>query len=590
MGLIHSPRIVTDKMVLYCDGPNKRTFNPADQFPTVWTFGNTDSTYDSTIDNIAYGNNTFVGVVGDKWVPGTTPSNTVDNKQIQYSTDGSSWTAIDEPDRSMWTSICYGRDHYQTDRFVGVAYTIGSGSGLSTCAFMTSETGTSNWVAVNIDSGTGSQKRNWHAIACPPVGSGVSAFVAVGSNGAVTRSIFGYTYWTEETATENNDWFDVCWGDTTEDSNGKFVAISYDGSNRVMYSTDKGNTWSNSNITGVVQTNQWRAITHGGGKFVMVGGSRVGWSTDAITWNDVVPSLDGYPDGTARTFYGVDYGNGYYIAYGGNHVSGTGNIWYSVDAINWKPIIPNIAGVAVTSRTWGDSSRASAYGNGKFVISATEIDHNNPTGEETIIYTSISKSTTWNDISARNNHITVHGASFSEPDNSIIFDGQDNYASCLSNSDVSFGTGEFAVEVWVKLNALDFDSGIYRPVWDTRTATTNDDGLYLYANYNGSWELWDDGIVISGYNKTGGSAVINTWYHITITRKEGLTFLYVNGVYVGSFTDTNDYNNDDLIIGKRVDGNTYLDGNIGMIKIYKGRGLSSNQVNQHYFTTKSRYS
>ncbi len=583
MGLIHSPRIVTDKMVLYCDGPNKRTFNPVDQFPTVWTFGSTDSTYDSDLDGIAYGNNTFVGVCNHRHVPGS--GNSVDNKQVQYSTDGSSWTAIDEPDEAMWNSICYGKDHYETERFVGVAYTIHSGSFLSTCTVMTSETGTSNWVAVDIDSGTGSQKHNWHAIACPTVGSGKTAFVAVGANGAVMRSIFGYTYWTEETATENNTWYDVCWGDTTEDSSGKFVAISYDGSNRVMYSTNLGNSWSNANITGVTQTNQWRGITHGGGKFVMVGGSRVGYSTDAITWNEVIPSTDGYPDGTYRSFYGVEYGNGYYIAYGGAY-TGSGNMWYSVDAINWKPIIPNIAGVAATSRSWGNWG-ASAYGNGKFVIG---VDDGVESATNKVAYTSISKSTTWNDISARNNHITLHGASFSESDNSIIFDGIDNYASCLSNSDVSFGTNDFAVEVWVKLDVLDFDSGIYRPVWDTRTATTNDDGLYLYANYNGSWELWDDDIVISGYNKTGGSAVINTWYHITITRKEGLTFLYVNGVYVGNFTDTNDYNNDDLIIGKRVDGNTYLDGNIGMLRIYKGRGLSSNQVNQNYFTTRSRYS
>ena len=50
-----------------------------------------------------------------------------------------------------------------------------------------------------------------------------------------------------------------------------------------------------------------------------------------------------------------------------------------------------------------------------------------------------------------------------------------------------------------------------------RSSTAAFDGLYLYADYNGSWDVWQNSSKMSG-----GSVAINTWYHVTVTRKKSL--------------------------------------------------------------------
>ena len=71
---------------------------------------------------------------------------------------------------------------------------------------------------------------------------------------------------------------------TTSVGDDKFVAISYDGTNRVMYSSDAIN-WTSTNNG--VEANNWEGVTYGDGKFVAVassGTNRVMYSTDGINW------------------------------------------------------------------------------------------------------------------------------------------------------------------------------------------------------------------------------------------------------------------------------------------------------------------
>src|SRR5690606_21150331 len=83
--------------------------------------------------------------------------------------------------------------------------------------------------------------------------------------------------WTAHPAAENNEWRSVTYG------NGKFVAISQSGTNRVMTSVD-GETWT---AHPAAETNSWGSVTYGNGKFVAVSGSgtnQVMTSTDGETW------------------------------------------------------------------------------------------------------------------------------------------------------------------------------------------------------------------------------------------------------------------------------------------------------------------
>ena len=117
----------------------------------------------------------------------------------------------------------------------------------------------------------------WQAVT---YGNGL--FVAVGSGGAVMTSPDGLR-WTRRTAAAANSWQGVAWDGQ------KFVAVSSNGTNRVMYSSD-GFTWENGAVDGFSDMHdcEWRDVTYGNGWFVAVarlGPDRAMYSSNGTYWN-----------------------------------------------------------------------------------------------------------------------------------------------------------------------------------------------------------------------------------------------------------------------------------------------------------------
>ena len=196
---------------------------------------------------------------------------------------------------------------------------------------------------------TGAGQDGWNAVAAPEANSwqsviyGNGTFVAISQDGTnrVMYSTDGIT-WTAASAPEANSWSGVTYGD------GKFVAVSVDGTNKVMYSTD-GITW---NAASGIANGGWTSVTYGNGKFVAVtpsGTNRVMYSTDGITWNAA--------SGIESGWMSVTYGNGKFVAVAW---TGTNRVMYSTDGINWT------AASAAEASGW----QSVAYGNGKFVAVA----------------------------------------------------------------------------------------------------------------------------------------------------------------------------------------------------------------------------
>lgn len=191
--------------------------------------------------------------------------------------------------------------------------------------------------------------------------------------------------WSKTTTPQNNLWMQGAYG------NGKYVIVSQDGTNRLMYSSDAVN-WSNCttplqmllydviygggkfvavgynaqarllyssdgitfDTTHGTLAASCRAICYGGGKYVVVrldGGTyRVMWSSDAITW-DTAHAVNGY------SWYDVEYGNGKYVAVAND---GANPIMYSADALTWTNANHGSA----------DNLYSITFGNNKFVAVA----------------------------------------------------------------------------------------------------------------------------------------------------------------------------------------------------------------------------
>jgi hypothetical protein len=106
--------------------------------------------------------------------------------------------------------------------------------------------------------------------------------------------------WTSRTAAAANNWKAVCFG------NGVFVAISTNGTDRVMTSPD-GITWtSRTNAT------EMYAVCYGYGLYVATGFGTLRVSTDGITWAAVTSPISG-----SRTIQAVGFGNGIFVATAG---------------------------------------------------------------------------------------------------------------------------------------------------------------------------------------------------------------------------------------------------------------------------------
>jgi hypothetical protein len=153
-------------------------------------------------------------------------------------------------------------------------------------------------------------------------------YVAVGLSGTLVSSTdSGVTWATRTSGFSTNAINSVAFG------NGIFVAVGAAGT--ITTSTD-GVTWTAR--TSNVSTNELFYVAYLNSNFVAVGnGGNAGTggittSTDGITW-----TKRNTPAGSPATFYGVDFGNGYYLAVGdpatvsGCHSTNL-STWTNVDA------------------------------------------------------------------------------------------------------------------------------------------------------------------------------------------------------------------------------------------------------------------
>lgn len=113
---------------------------------------------------------------------------------------------------------------------------------------------------------------------------------------------------------------------------------------------------------------------------------------------------------------------------------------------------------------------------------------------------------------------------------SALFDGTGDYLESTTTDLTAFGTGDFTMEGWFRLNS----TGIVQYIFDSRNAAGStayamtfqvrtDNKIYLFIN--GSFRIISTSTLSSG-----------TWYHIAIVRDSGTMTLYLDGSSEGTWT------------------------------------------------------
>lgn len=159
------------------------------------------------------------------------------------------------------------------------------------------------------------------------------------------------------------------------------------------------------------------------------------------------------------------------------------------------------------------------------------------------------------------------------------FNGTSDYISAPDSASLDFGTGDFAVSLWLKIPS----SATSRSVIGNRTSSGTDDHFNLEFYTTANRLEWHTSLSIVG---TSVSTIpVNEWTHVVVTRTSGVDKFYINGANTSNFSDTYNYNNGgNFYIGKdgcAGCGLSNFSGQIDEVQIRKN-SLSADEIRQAY--------
>lgn len=186
------------------------------------------------------------------------------------------------------------------------------------------------------------------------------------------------------------------------------------------------------------------------------------------------------------------------------------------------------------------------------------------------------------DLTSRNNAIPVVTTYSSSNFGVLNFNSTNlSRATVTGSSDFNYSSGDFTWEVWVK--------------------PTSDGYLLDHAPLNsGEIQRYGGGLryynpvvgTLSPLYTTASPMTANAWHNVVASRISGVTSLYLNGSFKVSGSDPCVYPQASyLSLGSAANFSAanFLNGQMPVSRIYKGKGLTSSEVSQNYNALKGRF-
>lgn len=152
---------------------------------------------------------------------------------------------------------------------------------------------------------------------------------------------------------------------------------------------------------------------------------------------------------------------------------------------------------------------------------------------------------------------------------SAYFDGNDGLTVAAS-PDLAFGLSDLTIEFFTKINDL---ISYHHLIGSGGYSIPSSGGWRLYTNDN-QMELWQ--ATPNTKLISGGMLMSDTWHHIAITQMSGILKLWLDGAFIGQYTNNiewNDGQNKGLTIGGSAFG---LNGYIDELRITKAARYTQN--------------
>ena len=210
---------------------------------------------------------------------------------------------------------------------------------------------------------------------------------------------------------------------------------------------------------------------------------------------------------------------------------------------------------------------------------------------------------TWYDLSGKDNHGYLQNSpTFNSlgPASNFSFNGSNQYVDISTSPNTfSYNRSSFTVMGWTRYPTLPSQNykGTILSKWNIGSGQANEfilntadpDRTFVFGvdfDDSSSPDATPNDIA-----KTTTTYTTNTWYHVCGTFNNGVSSIYLNGVFEHSVTSAYTTVRSDNTAYMRISlfyTNIYSEGQRGIVQMYN-RALSAQEVLQNYNATKARY-
>jgi hypothetical protein len=154
-----------------------------------------------------------------------------------------------------------------------------------------------------------------------------------------------------------------------------------------------------------------------------------------------------------------------------------------------------------------------------------------------------------------------------------LFDGAGDYLETADSPDWHFGSGDFTIEAWVRLNALGANQSIVLQIGATFTNAEVGFGVLVATDNKLSCFIGDGTVTLKGHCTGGSALTTGQWYHIAYTRNSTDFATWIDGTQNSTASGSETQANSTQVVRiARADAsnNFYLNGWIDDLRITKG--------------------